>query len=127
MLISDNVEVIDLLLPLIEQGGIEGGLSGRRKAGGLSRIVGNLIQRVRCAADAGQPALRIEHGGEIEEALFLLCPVANGFVRGCRVLDAEIVIELVARNIILGLSDRSAVLGGRRDGMMAAVIARDLI
>src|SRR5207237_4314296 len=97
MLISDDIEVVDLLLALIEQGGIEGGLSGRRKAGGLSRIVGNLIQRVRYAADPGQPALRIEHGGEIEKSLFLLCPVVNGFVRRARILDAEVVVEIAAR------------------------------
>lgn len=110
LLIGHDVELVELALPLVEQRGIEVGDAvggeGRRLAG----IVRDLVVAVGDAADIGQPAGRIDRRRDIGKAFLLIGAVVDRVIGRRRVLDADIAAEIAARDVVLGLSDRAAIV-----------------
>ncbi len=124
-LVGDDIELVELVLMLIERCRIEIGHPERREARRLPRIVGDLIGAVRDPADEAQAAGRIEHGRQIEEALFLRRAVVNGVMRGGRIFYSEIAAEITPRDEILCLPDRPAIFEAWRNGAVAAAVNAD--
>src|SRR6185312_17069357 len=92
-LVSDDVELVELVLMLVELCRVEIRDAERREVWALPRIVRNLKSGVRHAAHEGQAAGRIEHCGKVEKPLFLRRAIMNRLSRGSRIFDPEVVLQ----------------------------------